>query len=123
MTLKSIVNLVTKFTKLYGVSIIWEEQETVLNSRGQPISKGTAVQKTARVLLLKEKFSVLQPIETVIGLSQDYARYLLTLPNIGIGKDLIITDEHNRKWKTGIADWFDIAGKPVCYQLALTEVK
>jgi hypothetical protein len=120
---ENIINMVKKYTDEYGVNVTWNETETINNSRGIPVSNKTSETKSAKVLLLKEKISPIQVINTnAIGLSQDYARYILTLPDIEIEKDTAITDSHNRKWKLGIIDYFDIGGVPVCRQASLLEV-
>jgi hypothetical protein len=119
----SMIKLVKKFTKASGVMITYYEQEMGTNSRGQPIPIGEPIQRTAKVLLIKEKYNPLQVINLAgIGLSQDYTRYIIALPGIPLKKDMIVTDNHNLKWKLGIVDWFDIGGKEVCTQVPITEV-
>ena len=122
MNARSMLDLVAGFTREYGVVVTYQEQETELNSRGVPIVKQSDVIKSVKVLLLKEQFSVLKPIQTVAGLSQDYTRYIVTLPDVDIKKDMIITDNHNIKWKLGIVDWFDIGGVAVAKQASLIAV-
>ena len=124
MTFASMINMVKRFTDQYGVFVVWDEMITETNSRGKPVNNKNGIIKSAKVLLLKEKFSPLQIIDAgIIGLGQDYTRYILTLPDIEVQKDMIIIDNHNRKWKLGIIDWFDIGGVPVCKQSELTEVQ
>jgi len=122
---QSIIDMVKKFTDLYGVDVTWQEPVTLTNSRVKPINTNNSdTTKTAKVLLLKEKFNPMKIIDTgVIGLSQDYTRYLLVLPEVEIMKDLVITDNHNMKWKLGFIDWFDVGGVPVCKQVSLSEVQ
>jgi len=124
MNATSMINLVKKFTKQYGVEITWTESAVQeYNSRGVPVLGMPEVEKKATVLLLKEKFTVMSDFESVIGLAHDHARYLLLLPKIEIEKDTVITDTHGKRWKTGSPDWFDIQGKPIARQIALTEVE
>jgi len=124
MKAENIKNMVKRFTDQYGVDISWHITEIKNNSRGVPvITEGTNKLKTAKVLLLKEKFNPLQIVESsIVGLTQDYTRFILTLPDVEIFKDLIITDNHNKKWKLGIVDWFDVGGVPVAKQASLTEI-
>ena len=124
MKAENILDMIKRYTDQYGVDISWNKTETVNNSRGVSIENKTDEIKSAKVLLLKEKFNPLQIIgANPIGLSHDYARYVIALPEIDIKKDMIITDNHNMKWKLGVIDWFDIGGTAVCKQSALTEVK
>ena len=122
MNAAGMINLVKKFTNKNGVKITWTEQTLVENSRGELVPSDTGVSKSATVLILKEKFNVLKPIETSVGISQDYSRYVFALPDVDIKKDMVITDNHGMKWKLGIVDWFDVGGVPVAKQSALTEV-
>ena len=123
MMSQRMIDMIKRFTDKYGVEIKWNEQGVTTNSRGVEIPINKSEIKTERVLLLKEQYNPLKVLDTgVIGLSQDYARYLLTLSDIDIKKDLIITDSHNRKWKLGAIDWFDVGGVPIAKQSALTEV-
>ena len=124
MKAESMIEMVKRFTKQYGVDVSWQEQTVTNNSRGKPVVTNDGKIKSAKVLLLKDKFDPLKIIDTnVFGLSADYSRYILTLPEIEIMQDMIITDNHNMKWKLGIIDWFDVGGTPVCKQSRLTEVK
>jgi len=124
MNAKNMINMVNRYIKKDGVNVTWNENETVKNSRGIAISNKTSEIKSAKVLLLKEKFNLLQVIDTdVIGLSQNYAKYILMLPEVEIVKDTVITDNHNMKWKLGVVDWFDIGDIFIFKQAALTEVK
>jgi hypothetical protein len=119
----NMINIVKRFTTQYGVNVTWQEPEITTNSRGKPVTNKSETTKSAKVLLLKEKFNPMKIIDTgVIGLGQDYTRYILALPDVEIKKDMIITDNHNMKWKLGFIDWFDIGGVPVCKQSSLTEV-
>jgi len=121
---ESIIKLVKEKTEQYGIVINWNASEAAVNSRGRSVLNNNGEVKSAKVLLLKEKFAPLKIIDAnTIGLSQDYARYLLTLPEVEIKKDMVITDNHDRKWKLGFIDWFDISGVPVCKQTTLTEVE
>jgi len=123
MKAENIIAMVKRFTDQYGVNVSWQNKEIKTNSRGIKIEETNGEIKSFKVLLLKEKFNPLQVIDTgVFGLSQDYTRFILTLPDIEIVKDLIITDSHKRKWKLGIVDWFDIGGVTVAKQATLTEV-
>ena len=122
MTSQSVINMIKKFTQKFGVEVTWNEQIEEYNSRGEVIASNNGQVKKAKVLILKEKFTVLKSIEAVIGLTQDYTRYVLTLPDIDIKKDVVITDQHNMKWKIGVVDWFDVGGVSVAKQAALTEV-
>lgn len=124
MKLMNMINMIKKFTDQYGVLVTWTEFETTINSRGQTVQSNTEIVKSSKVLLLKEKYNPLNIINSnIIGLSQEYARYLLVLPEIEIKKDMVITDNHNIKWKLGFIDWFDVGGVPVAKQTTLTEVK
>ena len=118
----SIINMVKNFTDQYGVTITWKEHETGINSRGRSTDTETGMINSAKVLVLKEKFNPLTTISIAVGLSQDYTRYILALPEIELKKDMVITDNHNMKWKLGIIDWFDVGGVPVAKQTTLTEV-
>ena len=123
MNAKNMINMVKRYIKQDGVNVTWNEVETVKNSRGIETANKTSEVKFAKVLLLKEKFNPLQIIDTnIIGLSQDYTRYILTLPETDIKKDIVITDNHGMKWKLGVVDHFDIGGVFICKQSALTEV-
>jgi hypothetical protein len=123
MNPQSMIDMVKRFTDQNGVNVTWQKPEITNNSRGMPVLNKSAITTSARVLLLKEKFNPLKVINTdAIGLGQDYTRYILALPEIEIEKDMVITDNHNMKWKLGIIDWFDVGGVPVCKQSALTEV-
>jgi hypothetical protein len=128
MNPQNMINMVKKFTNQYGVNVTWQELEVTNNSRGIPVVNKSEITNSVKVLLLKEKFN---PIKTtdmkisdinVIGLSQDYTRYIIVLPEINIKKDMVITDNHNMKWKLGVIDWFDVGGVSVFKQSALTEV-
>jgi len=116
------IALVHRFTAQYGVTVTWQEQTEEINSRGAVIAVNNGPMKSARVLLLKEKFTTLKSFTEVFGLTQDYTRYILTLPNVDIKKDIIITDNHGMKWKLGIVDWFDVGGVSVAKQASLLEV-
>ena len=119
-----IMKLIQDKTDEYGVTVTWQDTSITKNSRGTPITENKGKIKSAKVLLLKEKFNILQTIDSnVIGLTQDYARFILTLPEIDIMKDLIITDNHNRKWKLGVVDFIDIGEIIVMKQAQLTEVQ
>jgi len=122
MNPRSIINLVKRFTRQYGVKITWLEPSETLNSRGVVVGDENDNEKSAIVLLLKERFNPLDPRSAVMGLTQDYTRYILTLPEIKIAKDVIITDNHGMKWKVGIVDWIDIGGTTVYKQASITEV-
>jgi hypothetical protein len=123
MKAERIINMIKGKTDEYGVTVSWQDTKVTKNSRRVTTTENTGEIKSFKVLLLKEKFNLLQVIDSnSIGLTQDYARYILTLPDIPILKDLIITDNHNKKWKLGIVDWFDIGGVAVLKQSALTEV-
>lgn len=121
---QNMINMIKRFTDQYGVNITWQEPVITNNSRGIPVENSTGKSKSEKVLLLKEKYNPMKVIDTnVIGLSQDYTRYILTLPEIEIKKDMVITDNHGMKWKLGFIDWFDIGGISVCKQSSLTEVQ
>jgi hypothetical protein len=123
MTPASILNMVKKYTDKYGVIVTWRESVASTNSRGKPVAGKSETDTSARVLLLKEKFSPLKITDTgVIGLGRDYTRYILALPEVALEKDMIITDNRAMKWKLGFIDWFDVGGVPVCKQTTLTEV-
>jgi hypothetical protein len=123
MNAENMINMVNRYIKQDGVNVTWNEIETVRNSRGIAISNKTSEIKSAKVLLLKEKFNLLQVIDTdVIGLSQNYTKYILMLPEVEMVKDTVITDNHNMKWKLGVVDWFDIGDIFIFKQAALTEV-
>jgi len=118
-----IIEMIKGMTLEYGVNVTWQSNAVKTNSRGIKIEETNGEIKSAKVLLLKEKFDPLKPIDSgVFGLTQEYARFIIVLPDVEIMKDLIITDNHNKKWKLGIVDWFDIAGKEIMKQSALTEV-
>jgi len=120
---ESIIKMVKNKIDQYGVTVSWQKIVTKNNSRGRPIDETTDEKIYAKVLLMKEKYNPLQIMDSkIIGLTQDFTRFILTLPDVEIMKDLIITDNHEKKWKLGIVDWFDIGGVPVCKQSALTEV-
>jgi len=124
MKAENMIAMIQKFTDQYGVEVTWKVSETRLNERGVKVKTSNEIIKSAKILLLKEKFNPMKVFDTgVIGLSQDYTRYLLTLPAIELEKDMIITDNHNMKWKLGFIDWFDIGGEPVCKQISIMEVK
>jgi len=119
----SMLNMVKSFTKMYGVQISWQEPVLEKNSRGKEVLSNGDETVTATVLFLKERFSAMKTIlASSIGLSHDHSKYLITLPEVNITKDLIITDHHGIKWKLGPVDWIDIAGSPVAKQAALLEV-
>jgi len=92
------------------------------NSRGHLVTTDGEITKLATVLILKEKINPLNPQVNVAGLGQDYTRYIMTLPDVDIQKDLVITDNHNMHWKIGIVDWFDVGGVCVAKQAKLIEV-
>ena len=124
MKAANMIAMVKRFTDQYGVNVSWNEQTVTNNSRGRPIASNDGMIKSSKVLLLKDKFDPNKVIDTnVFGLSADYSRYILALPEVDIKKDMIITDNHDMKWKLGIIDWFDVGGVPVCKQSALTEVQ
>jgi len=124
MKAQNMINMVKRFTEQYGVNVTYQEFGNETNSRGRPINIENGIIKNAKVLLLKEKFNPLQVTESnIIGLTQDYTRYVITLPEINLKKDMVITDNHNMKWKLGVVDWFDVGGESVCKQAALTEVQ
>jgi hypothetical protein len=117
------IAMVKKLTNKYGVDVQLQEPEIIYNERGIPIPGKTEIIKSSKVLLLKEKFNPIKVTDTgVIGISQDYARYILTLPEVEIKKDMVITDNHNMKWKLGPIDWFDVGEVAVCKQADLLEV-
>ena len=121
---ENMINMIRRFTDQYGVTVTWFENEEKENSRGKTLNIKSENAKTSKVLLLKEKFNPLQVIDSgVFGLTQDYTRYVLTLPDVEIKKDMVITDNHGMRWKLGIIDWFDIGGVSIAKQSALTEVK
>ena len=120
----NIIKMVKRFTDQYGVQVSWNELITTINSRGKPVNTKSDIIVTAKVLLLKDKFSLLNITDSgVFGLTQDYARFILTLPDIDIKKDMVIIDNHNRRWKLGMIDWFDVSGIPVAKQASLLEVQ
>jgi len=122
MTPGSIINMVKRFTRQYGVKITWVELKTEENSRGVLVTTESEIPMSATVLILKEKYSVLKAIQVAVGISQDYTRYVLTLPDVAIKKDMVITDNHGMTWKLGVVDWFDVGGVPVAKQASLLEV-
>jgi len=123
MNAENIIDMVKRFTDQGGVYVTWNESVMEKNSRNISVNKNNEKQITKKVLLLKEKFNPLQVMDSgVFGLTQDYTRYILTLPDVDIKKDMIITDSRNRKWKLGIVDWFDIQDVVVAKQSSLTEV-
>jgi len=116
--------MVKRCTDQYGVTVSWQKTEGKTNSRGKPIDEANGEIISAKVLLLKEKFSLVQITDSgVFGLTQDYAKFVITLPEIEIMKDLIITDNHGRKWKIGVVDPIDIGEIIVMKQAPLTEVQ
>jgi hypothetical protein len=123
MNAKPFKDMLKRFVKSSGINITWTEKKIELNSRGVPVATGVELNFEGRVLFLKEKYNPLVPLnKDNIGLIADYTRYLLCAPDIKIRKDLVIKDSHDRKWKLGIIDWFDIGGITVAQQAALTEV-
>jgi hypothetical protein len=122
MTAKSIIEIIRKYTRSYGIIITWKEPAQTTNSRGVPVLGQAGEDKQAKVLFIKEKYNLMKDVVMALGLQHDHSRYLLTLPDVAIQKDLTITDNHNQKWKLGPVDWFDIGGVPVCKQVPLTEV-
>ena len=119
---RSVINMVRRFTRRYGVPISWIAPVMEENSRGHLVTTDGEITKLATVLILKEKINPLNPQVNVAGLGQDYARYIMTLPDVDIQKDLVITDNHNMHWKIGIVDWFDVGGVCVAKQAKLIEV-
>jgi len=122
LTPRSAMAMVQRFTRRYGVPVSWVEPIMEENSRGYKTATEGEVTKLATVLILKERFNPLNPQVAAFGLTQDYTRYILTLPNIGIAKDIVITDNHGLKWRVGVVDWFDVGGVAVAKQAKLTEV-
>jgi hypothetical protein len=122
MTAKSVINLIRKFIREYGIIITWKAPAQAANSRGVPVLGQAGEDKQAKVLFIKEKYNPMKDVVMAIGLQHDHSRYLLTLPDIAIQKDLTITDNHNQKWKLGPVDWLDVGGIPVCKQVALVEI-
>jgi len=123
MTARNAINTVKRFTAQYGTLVSWEEFEEVENSRGINITQKTGKMVNAKLLLMSEKWSVLKPLIETFGLSQDYTKYLLVLPDINLKKDMVIIDNNYQKWKIGIIDTKDIAGVPIFKQINLIEVK
>jgi hypothetical protein len=119
----NVINLVKKFTAAYGVEITWREPVITLNSRGIPVKSGEGEERKASVLILKDKFTLLKPINADgFGISFDYGRFILAVPEVDIKKDLIITDAQGGKWKLGVVDYLEIGGVPVVKQVMLLEV-
>jgi len=118
----SMLDMVKSFTKIYGIQITWQEPVIEMNSRGEEVPSSGDKTVTAKVLFLKERFNPMKAIMASIGLSHDHSRYLITLPEVNITKDLVITDNHGIRWKIGPVDWIDIAGKPIAKQASLLEV-
>jgi hypothetical protein len=116
------VTLVKKFVDSYGVPCHWFRYAPALNSRGEKISGGTPTGINQKVLLLKQHYNPIKDREMPIGVSPDFTRYVLTLPDTDIQKDDVLTDSHGLRWKVGPVDWFDIGGTPVCRQAPLLEV-
>lgn len=121
MTAQAATAMVIRAMKKFGVRITWKVPLQEYNSRGVLVNTESEMERSAIVLLLKERFSVLKSLETVVGLSHDYTRYLITLPSIDIKQGTIITDNHDKLWKVGVVDWVDVAGKPVFKQMQLIE--
>ena len=119
---ETMLSLLKRFTQDHGVIVSWKEASEEINSSGVTVTSGNGEIITAKVLLLKERFNALKSLEAVSGVSHDYTRYILTLPEIDIRKDVVITDNHGIKWKLGIVDWFDIGGVSVAKQAKLMEV-
>jgi len=115
-------DIVKKFLRNYGVPVTWVEKVEETNSRGKVVLVDGTETKTATVLILKEKFNPLNPQLWAGGITQDYTRYVLALPDIPLAKDLVITDNHGMRWKLGIVDWFDVGGVSVAKQASLMEV-
>ena len=120
----SMINLVKRFTNQNGVSISWHEMVEQEDSRGDKIMVPGEQVQTAKVLFIKERFSPLRELAAVMGITADPARYLITLPDIRISKNTIITIlGDGTKWKAGTPDLFDIGGQKIAWQIALTEVE
>ena len=123
MTAQSIIALVRKFVQGYGVSVSWYGAETVLNSRGVPITQPGTTLLTERVLLLKERYNPINDGTIPVGMGPDLTRYIMALPDSRIKKGDVVTDGHGDKWRLGSVDWFDISGTPVCKQTPVERVE
>lgn len=119
MNAARMVNMVKKFVAGSGVSCTWPRYQDQVNSRGEHIKGGTPVPVTAKVLLLKQQYNPIKDGIMPVGLSPDFTRYVLTLPDTDIQKDDVITDKNGFHWKVGPVDWFDIGGITVCRQAPL----
>jgi len=122
MTAAGVKSMVERNTRKYGITITWPEQIMELNSRGIPVpTEGEAV-KSARVILIQDKYSPLNAMGTSFGISVDMTRYLITLPNVEIKKDMIITDNHGQQWRVGFVNHADVAGITAAKWAYVTDV-
>ena len=104
--------------------ICWNPMIEQEDSRGDKIMVPGEQVQTAKVLFIKERFNPLREIAAVMGITADPGRYLITLPEIRILKNTIITIiGDGSKWKAGTPDLFDIAGQKIAWQIALTEME
>lgn len=114
--------LVARFLRKYGRKITWRARVEKTNSRGIAVAADGEETERAAALLLKERFSPLDPKSGLAGLTQDYARYVLALPDVALQRDMVIADDSGMRWRLGIVDWFDVGGVTICKQASLTPV-
>ena len=114
--------LVSRFLRKYGREITWLKQVEETNSRGKTVMADGTETVSATVLILKERFNPLNPQLGPVGITHDYTRYVLALPDVELRNGMVITDNHGMRWKLGIVDWFDVGGVSVAKQASLTEV-
>jgi len=122
MNPRNMKNLVAKNVKTFGEQCSWSEFEMIENDRGIPVPSETETIRTARLIIVKQKYSAISSFASSLGLSFDQTMYLICLPEVQIQKNMVITDSQRQKWKLDVVEPWAIAGIPVAKISALTEV-
>ena len=123
MNLRNMKNLVAKNVRTFGQEVKWTEFPLVEGERDNMVpDTSNPVNKSARVIIVKEKYSPISSFSSQIGLNFDATKYLICLPEVELKKNMIITDSLGQKWKTDVVETWDIAAAPVAKISSLTEV-
>jgi hypothetical protein len=110
----SISKTVKRMIKENGVVCHWNRYLTHDNGYGTEImDTDSAVPLYAKVLLLNQSDNPKYDAIVSTGLSANFTKYVLMLPDIDMRKDDIITDNFGFKWTVGTFDYIAVGTKKV----------
>jgi hypothetical protein len=123
MNVASRARLVKRMVHEYGVVCTWERHALIDNGIGTLVpDDSTVATLSARLLLLTQNSNPKQWISAPGGLSIDYSKYVMALPDVDVQKDDVITDNHGNQWKVGMPDVIDVKGVIIAKQAVITRV-